>query len=441
MIKQLKKLAAISSIIFLLGACQDESMQLYSPSQEENVKASALNLRKGVLDCSGQEELFTSQKNSTIIPWGGGLIPYRFPSDYTTSERTMIRTAMEDWENKTGAVVFINVDDPKSSILPKIGYSEAIYQDMLSYSGLIMKRVDKGCSVTDQGIPITNNSGTTTMRLSPTCDLISIKHELGHVLGLIHEHQRSIRNNFIRFPKSTYDDIRVHFPNNIPQLINALSVEVPSYEDPFPFDFTSIMMYGSYPRNNIELKDRLEQESKPLYMSKSNCSLIQRPQGISEKDIKLIRKLYPRKLSIYNMTNTTMPITVSFGVNMYAEEQYNIFPGTSLELIYDVETGFWYYGSIGSSSRAVLALDLDGTHLVSQNNIVTFPESIGAPAIIKYRAGVGNNHTLVTNIKTASKMTVQTRRVNDFQPVSNHFKVETSVTGNSIRMAILPKNR
>lgn len=69
----------------------------------------------------------------------------------------------------------------------------------------------------------------------------TVEHELGHALGLWHEHQRPDRDNYVT----------VHPENSLAEWaasFNALTNEVLQLEhtkDLGPYDFNSVMHYGA----------------------------------------------------------------------------------------------------------------------------------------------------------------------------------------------------
>ncbi len=80
-----------------------------------------------------------------------------------------------------------------------------------------------------------------------------ISHEIGHVLGLLHEHQRPDRDTYVNIrpiPSISSDDVQANY-NIIPytksswwgQLFHASTIPVSQSFDT-PFDYNSVMIYG-----------------------------------------------------------------------------------------------------------------------------------------------------------------------------------------------------
>lgn len=266
-----------------------------------------------------QTDRLSQTKDIQVNFWPDGYIKYFIRSGFTYRQMQDIRQAISGWEQKTNAVVF-----------------EEVYNE--TESALVFKPVDKGCSAT-----IGYGNGKQEVKLSAGCDLISYKHELGHVLGLIHEHQRTKRDRFLVFPKATYDFIANDFPDLLSPAIDALRPLNPSYVDNFEFDFNSIMIYASYPRNNLELAEALRNNNNPLYVKfNAGCEMVERPTEIGDKDVKLIRQLYPRHFYLLNNTAHTFSVRLYTSSDTYAIPSN---PGQKIELDYDYNTNRYTYNT------------------------------------------------------------------------------------------------
>lgn len=148
--------------------------------------------------------------------WKGGVIPYQIDSSFSEDEKTIIRQSMDTWEQATGKLSFIEKTDEKLFI--------SIVKWNRSYS-----KADYGCSpVNDNYIKISSDE----------VDEYVITHELGHTIGLKHEHQRPDRDDYV--------DIK--WNNIIDSCKDQFDIErAELYDDTqFDYDYESIMHYDPY---------------------------------------------------------------------------------------------------------------------------------------------------------------------------------------------------
>ncbi len=156
-----------------------------------------------VLACSYQ---------SPIIEWEEGIIPYYFSGRFSSSEIMMIETGMRKWEAVCG-VRFIEVT-PRA------------------YAYEIRKIV--GNQTWTSSIGENNASCFFTYGYS-TNPVKHIIHELGHCLGLIHEHQRPDRDSYVSI---IWSKINPEFEHDFEIRDNPLLIE-----ENYSYDYNSIMHY------------------------------------------------------------------------------------------------------------------------------------------------------------------------------------------------------
>lgn len=139
--------------------------------------------------------------------WPGATIYYSISSNFNTNERSVITSAINDWANKTG--------------LSFVSRNTGTYL-----------RIQRG-SANNCTVGYVSNA---TMNLSdPTAKGIVV-HELGHAIGLHHEQLRADRD--------TYIDVKW---NNISQSAqSSYNIMTGLNYGGTTFDFSSIMLYGSY---------------------------------------------------------------------------------------------------------------------------------------------------------------------------------------------------
>ncbi len=222
---------------------------------------------------SAKTTKFRSAINSNILSgaelWEGRWVYFAFnnKNNFDKEQYATIFKAICHWANKTNMRFKIV---PANSHLKKI---------------TIFKK-SKGCSCSV-------GSGNGNMNLSLTCDFQSIVHEIGHAVGFGHEHQRPKRDHYLtnfhtdkdyQFIKEGMDRLGENGKAIVAILKANLSKEN-VYDDSLPFDYNSVMLYGSWPRNHLVLRDFLKRNNLPVY-TRLNGELIERPvYGLTSIDI------------------------------------------------------------------------------------------------------------------------------------------------------------
>jgi hypothetical protein len=150
----------------------------------------------------------------TIGKWEDGIIPYYLKGEFSGNDLQNIRDAMDNWENVCG-VRFEKVS-PRSS----------------AYAIIRVSRNEWESSIGE------NNSQCHMIFGSSISDVSVITHELGHCLGLLHEHQRPDRDNYVII---NWYNILTGKEFNFEIMDNPLYIE-----QNYNYDYTSIMHYAPY---------------------------------------------------------------------------------------------------------------------------------------------------------------------------------------------------
>lgn len=154
------------------------------------------------------------QYEAVIGPWKDGIIPYYLVGYFSNEELEALDTAMQAWERICGVKFQL--------VLPRSGAYE----------------IRKDTADTDWNSSIGENNVLCFMNFGESSDTSGhLKHELGHCLGLVHEHQRPDRDMYVRI---IWDNILPEYEYNFKIYNNPLIVE----ED-YQYDFQSIMHYYS----------------------------------------------------------------------------------------------------------------------------------------------------------------------------------------------------
>ena len=147
----------------------------------------------------------------TVRRWTGGVVPFEPPTAMSTVMQGRIATAISDWMTDTGLTFVTRTTETNYiSFLP----------------------VAKGCSSL-----IGRHVGRQFINLSEACSTGNVRHEIGHAIGLFHEHTRQDRNDFV-----SVDLLATTSPHNYWRYSASGFVGV----DLGPYDLGSLMHYGSF---------------------------------------------------------------------------------------------------------------------------------------------------------------------------------------------------
>ncbi|CAL1266935.1 unnamed protein product [Larinioides sclopetarius] len=119
--------------------------------------------------------------------------------------------------------------------------------------------------------------------LGAGCEFIgTVVHELGHAIGLFHEHQRSDRDTYINVYEQNVELDQIHNFNKTEPIDELKWAR---------YDYTSIMHYGEYAfsKNPGVLKTMVAKDGKTKLKEP-----FERP-GLNQNDIDLVKKLYKCK--------------------------------------------------------------------------------------------------------------------------------------------------
>ena len=149
------------------------------------------------------------------IPWLNGTIPYVLPSSLSPANAAIFLAACQEWKDAAGITC-----QPRQN--------EPVYLTINPFA----QACQSGVGSLDPMWP-----GVVTLDLGPGCwSFTTVLHELGHAIGLEHEHQRTDRDSYLNIRN---DLVQVGFRPNISALPGA-AMRIGQ-----PYDYLSIMHYSA----------------------------------------------------------------------------------------------------------------------------------------------------------------------------------------------------
>ncbi|KAF0315616.1 hypothetical protein K4K61_007061 [Colletotrichum sp. SAR11_59] len=172
-------------------------------------------------------EAMSMEKRGSMAPyrlWDAAIVPYileGLPHDLSDS----IRGAMRQWEQST-CIRFVPKTNQEAWVNFK-KYNDGCWAQQLGapYSGEMIVNLD---------YPNAWEKFISVGTYKACLEAGTPGHELGHVIGLAHEHQRPDRDQYIRILPDRIDE------NHLDQFVIW-----PGADTSVPFDYNSIMLYNS----------------------------------------------------------------------------------------------------------------------------------------------------------------------------------------------------
>lgn len=244
------------------------------------------------------------------IKWNNGVVNYHWDSIEEAHKKALL-TAMRTWEKSCDNLIKFNeiANTDWNNFLCNIGAIPVIRMR----TGELEEGVAGLTSQIGQcnGGYLTISNKISSFQLPSTC-----LHELGHVLGLIHEHQRADRDNYLVVKNSvSYETFlsdmlswwsNLKFPEYLGGLVwKVKPVKILWWTINLPylewsntafhittlsgdFDFDSIMLYSG-----IELKDQVYASKNKFVFDPDLAKFVTRYNPkLSETDIKTVKQMY-----------------------------------------------------------------------------------------------------------------------------------------------------
>lgn len=197
--------------------------------------------------------------NYSKYKWKDGIIRYQFQSDFIL--RTEVREATQEWKRACPFLTFIELPDNDKSKVDKILFFHG--------DGSFSKLGRQGGT---QKISLDRKNATAGTAM----------HEIGHALGMIHEH--------CRFPQHIslsiyWDNIKYSRKKNYREVRDRILIGAVTEPIGSPIDFNSVMMYPSYSGDAIDTY-------KPVMLKKDGGVIIAQRDYVSSGDASTVRLFY-----------------------------------------------------------------------------------------------------------------------------------------------------
>ena len=271
-------IAYVSAAIGWAAACVFSSITSAAtlPTLSENLFSELVNTADlpyaSVLDEGDIFRKISSGKRSIGLPdsgqlWVDGIVPYRIDSALAQHSVAAIENAISHW-NQVSGITFMPMD-------------EVVAAKGVSTDSVLFKK-NEGCAswVGRQG-------GQQEVWVGANCSMGSIMHDIGHVLGLEHEHTRLDRDQYIT----------IHWPNISSDKSHNFNVARDGAKILGEYDYGSIMHYGRYNFSHTG-----EPTITPLFGEMNSIGQRTAP---SQGDLNAVAALYAADISVVALLHTS----------------------------------------------------------------------------------------------------------------------------------------
>lgn len=220
---------------------------------------------------------------SQFLIWPDGIIPYERPVNNSLVQQANVDEAIAHWSEHT-----------------TLKFVERTSENADQYNSYLRFTDSMGCASNVGKI-----GGPQAVYISDACSVGSVIHEIGHAVGLFHEHTRPDRDNFVTID---WDEIVADKHPNF-----ALQTQqVATYS---PYDYGSIMHYGAY------FFSKSGAAARPTIIVDAGIEIGQR-EALSLLDIVSINNMYQTDLALESPS--FVPTDAGLEINLSAYNYGNL---------------------------------------------------------------------------------------------------------------------
>ena len=230
--------------------------------------------------------------------WPSGIVPYEITASIDETTRATIQAAVDHWNTNT-----------------RLSFVERTAENAAEFTEFVQFFQTGGCAsyvgrADEQPQPV----------YVQACTVGSVIHELGHAIGLYHEHTRSDRDSWITVDESQIVEGR----------FNNFRIQRANAQDLGAYDYESIMHYGPY---------FFARGDAPTIIAPAGISIGQRV-ALSEGDIRSANALYATDLAL---TVVTREIGGAFELDVTVDTLGQL-GAAELELVVTIDSGTRWTG-------------------------------------------------------------------------------------------------